>query len=56
MCLHRHSGLTTTSLLERKMIDVQAMFPVMVVQDLEVLKQFYEKNFGFSTAFYEAGF
>ena len=38
------------------MIDVQAMFPVMVVNDLELLKQFYEKVFGFSTVFYEAGF
>ena len=34
------------------MIEFQAMFPVMVADDLELLKQFYEKHFGFNAVFF----
>jgi len=34
-------------------IDIQAMFPVMVTTDLEAVKLFYESVFGFNTVFYE---
>ena len=38
------------------MIDIQAMFPVMVSNELEALKNFYESVFGFQTVFYDAEF
>lgn len=38
------------------MIEIKAMFPVMVTADLAVVQQFYQSVFGFSTAFYEPGF
>lgn len=38
------------------MIDVQAMFPVMVADDLEALKHFYEATFGFTAVFYDPEF
>ena len=38
------------------MIDVDAMFPVMVTNDLEAVKQFYEAVFGFTTVFYDSNF
>ena len=38
------------------MIDIQAMFPVMVSSDLEAIKQFYEGVFGFSAVFYDSSF
>ena len=38
------------------MIEIEAMFPVMVAPDLEALKQFYETVFGFNAVFYEADF
>lgn len=38
------------------MIDIQAMFPVMVAADLAELKAFYETYFGFNTVFFDAGF
>lgn len=38
------------------MIKFNAMFPVMVANDLSALKQFYETHFGFNTVFFEADF
>ena len=38
------------------MIEFNAMFPVMVVEDLEVMKNFYQQVFGFAVVFYEPGF
>ncbi|PSW73227.1 glyoxalase [Photobacterium sp. GB-50] len=38
------------------MIEVDAMFPVMVTSDLEVVKQFYETVFGFKAVFYDSNF
>ncbi len=38
------------------MIEINAMFPVMVTQDLEAVKQFYETVFGFNAVFYDANF
>ncbi|PSV44608.1 MULTISPECIES: VOC family protein [unclassified Photobacterium] len=38
------------------MIDVDAMFPVMVTSDLEAVKQFYETAFGFNAVFYDSNF
>jgi len=38
------------------MIDIQAMFPVMVTSNLETVKHFYETVFGFSAVFYEQNF
>ncbi|KJZ13625.1 glyoxalase [Marinomonas sp. S3726] len=38
------------------MIDVDAMFPVMVINDLEAVKQFYEAVFGFTAVFYDSNF
>ena len=38
------------------MIDVDAMFPVMVASNLEAVKQFYETVFGFKVAFYDSNF
>ena len=38
------------------MIEVNAIFPVMVAPDLEAVKQFYETAFGFTAVFYESDF
>ncbi len=38
------------------MLDIQAMFPVMVVSDLSAIKAFYESVFGFSAVFFQADF
>ena len=38
------------------MIEIDAMFPVMVAENLETMKQFYETVFGFKTVFYDANF
>lgn len=38
------------------MIEVEAIFPVMVTPELEAVKQFYETVFGFNTAFYDPDF
>jgi uncharacterized glyoxalase superfamily protein PhnB len=38
------------------MIEVEAIFPVMVTEHLELVKQFYETVFGFDTVFFEPGF
>ena len=38
------------------MIEVDAMFPVMVTSDLKAVKLFYEKVFGFSSVFYDSNF
>lgn len=38
------------------MIEIDAMFPVMVTSHLDAVKQFYETVFGFNTAFYDASF
>jgi len=38
------------------MIAIEAMFPVMVAPNLEVIKEFYETVFGFNAVFYEANF
>jgi len=38
------------------MIEIDAMFPVMVTADLEAVKAFYESVFGFTVVFYDAEF
>jgi uncharacterized glyoxalase superfamily protein PhnB len=38
------------------MIEIDAMFPVMVAENLETMKQFYETVFGFKAVFYNANF
>lgn len=38
------------------MIEVDAMFPVMVTSDLKEVKLFYETVFGFSAVFYDSNF
>lgn len=38
------------------MIDIEAMFPVMVATNLPALKAFYETVFGFNAVFFDAGF
>lgn len=38
------------------MIDIQAMFPVMVATNLAEIKQFYTSVFGFNAVFYDAEF
>lgn len=38
------------------MIEIEAMFPVMVTPDLDAVKQFYEAVFGFNVAFYDPNF
>lgn len=38
------------------MIEIDAMFPVMVAKDLAALKSFYESVFGFNAVFYQADF
>lgn len=38
------------------MIEIQAMFPVMVAENLEELKKFYEIYFGFTSVFYDPNF
>jgi len=38
------------------MIEIEAMFPVMVTADLDAVKQFYESVFGFTAAFYDPNF
>lgn len=38
------------------MIDVDVMFPVMVTNNLDAVKQFYEAVFGFTAAFYDSNF
>jgi len=38
------------------MIEIDAMFPVMVAGNLEAVKQYYEAVFGFKTVFYDANF
>ncbi len=38
------------------MIEFQAMFPVMVADDLESIKQFYKKYFGFNDVFFDPDF
>lgn len=38
------------------MIEIDAMFPVMVTPDLEAVKQFYESVFGFNAVFFDPEF
>ena len=38
------------------MIEIEAMFPVMVTTDLEAVKQFYESIFSFNAVFYDPEF
>lgn len=38
------------------MIELQAMFPVMVTSNLEVVKLFYETIFGFNAVFFDPEF
>ena len=38
------------------MIDIQAMFPVMVTSDLTSVKAFYETAFGFTAVFFDPEF
>lgn len=38
------------------MIEIGAMFPVMVAANLEAVKAFYESVFGFNAVFYDADF
>lgn len=38
------------------MIDIQAMFPVMVASNLTEIKQFYTSVFGFNTVFFDPNF
>ena len=38
------------------MIEIQAMFPVMVTSNLDAVKQFYETVFGFNAVFYNPDF
>ena len=38
------------------MIEIEAMFPVMVTGELEAVKKFYEMIFGFSVVFYDPDF
>lgn len=38
------------------MIEIEAMFPVMVTPNLEAVKQYYETVFGFNTVFYDPNF
>jgi uncharacterized glyoxalase superfamily protein PhnB len=38
------------------MIEIDAMFPVMVTENLDAVKQFYETVFGFTAVFYDADF
>lgn len=38
------------------MIEIDAMFPVMVTNELDAVKQFYEAVFGYTTVFYDSDF
>lgn len=38
------------------MIEIEAMFPVMVTPKLDAVKQFYEAVFGFNAVFYDPNF
>jgi uncharacterized glyoxalase superfamily protein PhnB len=38
------------------MIEIDAMFPVMVTENLDAVKRFYETVFGFTAVFYDADF
>ncbi len=38
------------------MIEVDAMFPVMVTTHLEAVKEFYESVFGFNAVFFDSSF
>ncbi|MCE0556993.1 VOC family protein [Motilimonas sp. E26] len=38
------------------MIEIEAMFPVMVTTNLEAVKTFYESVFGFNAVFFDADF
>lgn len=38
------------------MIEIEAMFPVMVTDNLDAVKKFYETVFGFNTVFYDPNF
>ena len=38
------------------MIEIDAMFPVMVTENLETVKQFYEVVFGFKAVFFDKNF
>jgi len=38
------------------MIEIEAMFPVMVTPNLEAVKLFYESVFGFNAVFYDPSF
>jgi len=38
------------------MIEIEAMFPVMVTPNLDSVKQFYEAVFGFNAVFYDPNF
>lgn len=38
------------------MIEIEAMFPVMVTSNLDAVKQFYETVFGFNAVFYDQNF
>lgn len=39
-----------------KMIEVNAMFPVLVADNLEAIKEFYQGVFGFEVIFYDPNF
>ena len=38
------------------MIEIDAMFPVMVTTNLEAVKEFYETVFGFNAVFFDSSF
>ncbi len=38
------------------MIEIEALFPVLVAENLEALKNFYETYFGFQAVFFDADF
>lgn len=38
------------------MIEIEAMFPVMVAPNLDAVKQFYESVFGFNAVFFDPDF
>jgi uncharacterized glyoxalase superfamily protein PhnB len=41
---------------DNKMIEIKALFPVMVANNLDKIKQFYEIVFGFNAVFYDPDF
>ncbi len=38
------------------MIEIKAMFPVLVTENLQIIKAFYEAVFGFNSVFYDKDF